>query len=70
VKRTTGGERQRLERLYGKTAIANARLAYQSYKRIFAGPRWEGRFPLVRGAGTMRRLRARSTPRSPFESIA
>src|SRR5689334_17357243 len=27
--------------LKGKLAIANARLAYQSYKQIFAGPRWE-----------------------------
>jgi len=41
VQRASGAERQRLERLYGKTAIANARLAYQSYKRIFSGPRWD-----------------------------
>ena len=27
--------------LRGKLAIANAKLAYQSYKRIFAGERWE-----------------------------
>jgi transaldolase len=36
-----GADRVRLERLLGKVAIANAKLAYQSYKRIFAGPRWE-----------------------------
>jgi transaldolase / glucose-6-phosphate isomerase len=29
------------ERLRGKVAIANAKLAYQRYKRLFAGPRWE-----------------------------
>jgi transaldolase len=29
------------DELKGKLAIANARLAYQSYKAIFAGPRWE-----------------------------
>jgi transaldolase / glucose-6-phosphate isomerase len=27
--------------LRGKIAIANAKLAYQRYKRLFAGPRWE-----------------------------
>ena len=27
--------------LLGKAAIANAKLAYQSFKQIFAGPRWE-----------------------------
>src|SRR4029077_11466471 len=33
-------ERQRLEGLFGKVAIANARLAYQSYKHIFQGERF------------------------------
>jgi transaldolase len=32
---------QGLEDLFGKAAIANAKLAYQSFKRIFSGPRWE-----------------------------
>src|SRR5262245_35465329 len=41
LKTASGAEKARLERLVGKVAIANARLAYQSYKRIFAGPRWE-----------------------------
>jgi transaldolase/glucose-6-phosphate isomerase len=27
--------------LRGKIAVANAKLAYQLYKRIFSGPRWE-----------------------------
>jgi transaldolase len=26
--------------LKGKLAVANAKLAYQNYKRIFSGPRW------------------------------
>ena len=30
------------EDLYGKAAIANARLAYRTFERIFSGPRWEG----------------------------
>src|SRR3954469_25794658 len=34
-------EKERLAALKGKVAIANARLAYQQYKRLFSGPRWE-----------------------------
>jgi transaldolase / glucose-6-phosphate isomerase len=34
-------EKERLAALKGKVAIANAKLAYQEYKRLFAGPRWE-----------------------------
>ncbi|MBI5265403.1 MAG: bifunctional transaldolase/phosoglucose isomerase [Bradyrhizobium sp.] len=34
-------ERERLAALKGKVAIANAKLAYQEYKGLFAGPRWE-----------------------------
>jgi len=34
------GRTKRLERLKGRIAIANAKLAYQSYKRLFAIPRW------------------------------
>ena len=30
-----------LEGLKGKVAIANAKLAYRRYKRLFSGPRWE-----------------------------
>jgi transaldolase len=29
------------EELYGKAAIANARLAYRRFEEIFSGPRWE-----------------------------
>src|SRR3979409_1243768 len=35
------GEKQRLSALKGKVAIANAKMAYQDYKRLFAGPRWD-----------------------------
>jgi len=34
-------EKQRLAALKGKVAIANAKLAYQEYKRLFSGARWE-----------------------------
>jgi transaldolase/glucose-6-phosphate isomerase len=34
-------EKKRLATLQGKVAIANAKLAYQRYLRLFAGPRWD-----------------------------
>ena len=34
-------EKERLAALKGKVAIANAKLAYQEYKRLFSGPRWD-----------------------------
>jgi transaldolase / glucose-6-phosphate isomerase len=34
-------EKERLASLKGKIAIANAKLAYQDYKRLFSGPRWD-----------------------------
>ncbi len=34
-------EKERLTALKGKVAIANAKLAYQHYKRLFSGARWD-----------------------------
>jgi transaldolase/glucose-6-phosphate isomerase len=34
-------EKERLAALKGKVAIANAKLAYQEYKRLFSGARWD-----------------------------
>src|ERR1700687_1241669 len=34
-------EKERLAALKGKIAIANAKLAYQEYKHLFSGPRWD-----------------------------
>ncbi|WP_050626744.1 bifunctional transaldolase/phosoglucose isomerase [Bradyrhizobium viridifuturi] len=34
-------EKERLTALKGKVAIANAKLAYQDYKRLFSGARWD-----------------------------
>src|SRR5437899_3676746 len=34
-------EKEQLAALKGKVAIANAKLAYQEYKHLFAGPRWD-----------------------------
>jgi transaldolase len=49
--------------LKGKLAIANAKLAYQSYKEIFAGPDWES---LVQaGASPQRCLWASTSTKNP-----
>ncbi len=34
-------EKARLAALKGKVAIANAKMAYQDYKKLFSGPRWD-----------------------------
>lgn len=57
-------DRQNLLRgLQGKVAIANAKLAYQSYKKIFSGPRWE--VLAARGAQTQRVLWASTSTKNP-----
>jgi transaldolase/glucose-6-phosphate isomerase len=56
-------DRGRLEALLGKVAIANAKLAYQSYKRIFSGPRWEAL--QEKGAQTQRVLWASTGTKNP-----
>ncbi|PYQ24746.1 MAG: transaldolase [Acidobacteria bacterium] len=62
--KTAGGtERARLEGLMGKVAIANAKLAYQSYKKIFAGPRWQAL--AAKGAQTQRVLWASTGTKNP-----
>jgi transaldolase len=49
--------------LKGKLAIANAKLAYQRYKEIFAGERWEKL--RSKGAGTQRCLWASTSTKNP-----
>src|SRR3954466_14710437 len=34
-------EKARLQALKGKIAIVNAKMAYQEYKKLFSGPRWQ-----------------------------
>jgi transaldolase len=55
----TGGH----DELKGKLAIANAKLAYQRYKEIFAGDRWEALSS--RGATTQRCLWASTSTKNP-----
>ena len=41
LKDANGADKDLLESLRGKVAIANAKLAYQAYEEIFSGERWE-----------------------------
>jgi transaldolase/glucose-6-phosphate isomerase len=52
-----------LDKLHGKVAIANARLAYQIYKRLFAGPRWAAL--AANGARAQRLLWASTSVKNP-----
>jgi transaldolase/glucose-6-phosphate isomerase len=63
--RETGGdqERDRLSRLLGKVAIANAKVAYQNFKRIFSDARFEAL--KARGARVQRTLWASTSTKNP-----
>jgi transaldolase len=59
----SGAGRSKLESLVGKVAIANAKLAYRSYERIFSGPRWQAL--VARGAQPQRVLWASTGVKNP-----
>ncbi|HTS74604.1 MAG TPA: bifunctional transaldolase/phosoglucose isomerase [Bryobacteraceae bacterium] len=63
LKTASPSDRARLDALHGKVAIANAKLAYERYKRIFSGPRWEAL--QKRGARTQRVLWASTSTKNP-----
>jgi transaldolase len=52
-----------LKSLLGKVAIANGKLTYQRYQRIFSGPRWE--VLAAKGAQTQRVLWASTSTKNP-----
>jgi transaldolase / glucose-6-phosphate isomerase len=60
---TDGSQKAFLESLLGKVAIANGKLAYQRYQRIFSGPRWEAL--AAKGAQTQRVLWASTSTKNP-----
>jgi transaldolase len=51
------------EDLRGKAAVANARIAYESFLRIFSGPRWEAL--AAKGARVQRPLWASTSTKNP-----
>jgi transaldolase / glucose-6-phosphate isomerase len=56
----------RPEHLLGKTAIASAKIAYQSFKRIFSGERWDNL--VSKGARVQRPLWASTSTKDPLYS--
>jgi transaldolase len=56
-------QKQMLESIRSKVAIANAKLAYERYKRIFSGPRWEAL--AAKGAHVQRLLWASTSTKNP-----
>ena len=60
---TSASERALLESVMGKIAIANAKLAYQRYKNLFRGPRWDAL--AARGAHVQRLLWASTSTKDP-----
>ncbi len=57
------GQRKLLESVRSKVAIANAKLAYERYQRIFSGPRWDAL--AAKGAQTQRVLWASTSTKNP-----
>ncbi len=56
-------EKERLQTLKGRAAIANAKLAYRLFRQKFAGPRWEALAKL--GARVQRPLWASTSTKNP-----
>ncbi|MGA9977803.1 MAG: transaldolase [Candidatus Sulfotelmatobacter sp.] len=64
LKATTDSQQQALlKSLLGKVAIANGKLAYQSYQKVFSGPRWQAL--AAKGAQTQRVLWASTSTKNP-----
>jgi transaldolase / glucose-6-phosphate isomerase len=64
LKTTTDSQPQALlKSLLGKVAIANGKLTYQRYQKIFGGPRWQAL--AAKGAQTQRVLWASTSTKNP-----
>ena len=64
LKKTTDSTQQSLlTSLLGKVAIANGKLTYQRYQRLFSGPRWQAL--AAKGAQTQRVLWASTSTKNP-----
>ena len=60
---TDAGQHSLLTSLLGKVAIANGKLTYQKYQKIFSGPRWQAL--AAKGAQTQRVLWASTSTKNP-----
>jgi len=63
IAKASQAEKERLQLLKGRAAIANAKLAYRLFKEKFAGPRWEAL--AKQGARVQRPLWASTSTKNP-----
>ena len=63
IGKATPSEKERLQMLKGRAAIANAKLAYRLFRQKFAGPRWEAL--AKQGARVQRPLWASTSTKNP-----
>lgn len=63
IKSATGAEKEKLQSLLGKAAIANAKDAYHVFRETFSGPRWE--VLAAKGAKVQRPLWASTGAKNP-----
>ncbi len=62
-KETDAARKSKLQGLLGKIAIANGKLTYEAYQRIFSSPRWKAL--AAKGAQTQRVLWASTSTKNP-----
>ncbi len=62
-KTAAGAQKELLDSLHGKIAIANAKLTYQKYQELFGGARWKAL--AAKGAQTQRLLWASTSTKNP-----
>jgi transaldolase / glucose-6-phosphate isomerase len=60
---TDSARKTKLENILGKVAIANGKLTYEAYERIFSAPRWKAL--AAQGAQTQRVLWASTSTKNP-----
>jgi transaldolase len=63
AEQASGDEHERLLSLRGKAGVANARIAYQKYREIFSGERWQAL--AAKGARVQRCLWASTSTKNP-----
>src|SRR6267378_3409946 len=62
-KETDAARKAKLQSILGKIAIANGKLTYEAYQRIFSSPRWKAQ--AAKGAQTQRVLWASTSTKNP-----
>jgi transaldolase / glucose-6-phosphate isomerase len=62
-KETDAARKSKLQGILGKVAIANGKLTYEAYERIFSSPRWKAL--AAKGAQTQRVLWASTSTKNP-----